>query len=161
MQDTSVALLTAVLAIALASLVLFRRRAVLVDFEWSCPPEATGGWRGELLDAPSIHAIPGKITAYDPATGYRLATYDAASPASVTAHIDKAVAAATAWSRTTFEQRRAVMRSLLAFCLRETDALSRVACRDSGKTSAYSPCRRVMLHLTLVQWSMQPLARSS
>ena len=41
------------------------------------------------------------------------------------------------WSKTTFEQRRAVLRSLLDFVLENQEDICRVGCRDTGKTSEF------------------------
>jgi acyl-CoA reductase-like NAD-dependent aldehyde dehydrogenase len=39
------------------------------------------------------------------------------------------------WSKTSFEERRAVLRSLLNFILENQEAICQVGCRDTGKTS--------------------------
>lgn len=72
---------------------------------------------------------------YDPSTAYHLGNVPSPTPAQVHDAYQRAEAAQKKWAKTTFEQRRAVLRSLLEFVLDNQEAICRVDCRDTGKTS--------------------------
>jgi Aldehyde dehydrogenase family len=87
------------------------------------------------LEPPSV--LPGYdyITCWDPATGVHLDTLPADSVEDIIGKIDLAKRAQLEWSQSTFSDRRRVLRSLLAWLVREQEICARVACRDTGKTS--------------------------
>ena len=66
---------------------------------------------------------------------YHLQTLPLLSAGQVAAQIDSVAFAGTAWSKTSFAHRKMLMRSLKAWVIRDMDAICRVACRDTGKTS--------------------------
>lgn len=76
------------------------------------------------------------ITAFDPATGYHLATVSADTPEDIAQKIEWSKEAQKSWKTTTFTQRRRVMRTLLKWLVDNQDACARMACRDTGKTCA-------------------------
>lgn len=75
------------------------------------------------------------ITSYDPATAYHLDTMLADSPVDITKKIADAYEAQKGWARTSFHDRRRVMRSLKKWLVENQEVCAKVACRDTGKTS--------------------------
>src|SRR5260370_24552421 len=75
------------------------------------------------------------VTCYDPASGLHLDTLPMDTPADVTAKINLAKEAQSEWAISSWNDRRRVLRSLLAWLVKEQEICARVACRDTGKTS--------------------------
>ena len=49
--------------------------------------------------------------------------------------VRKAEQASHTWRRSTYAQRRQVLRSLLDWTLKNKEAIAQICCRDTGKTS--------------------------
>lgn len=81
-------------------------------------------------------ALPGRryITSFDPATGLHIGTFMADNEDEIQRKIKSAASAQKKWKRTTFTQRRRVVRSLMKWLVDNQEVCARVACRDSGKT---------------------------
>ena len=77
------------------------------------------------------------VTGYDPATGLHLGTYLADNEAEIEAKIRRVQHAQRTWKKTTFQQRRRVVRSLKKWLVENQDVCARVACRDTGKTCKF------------------------
>lgn len=80
------------------------------------------------------------ITNFDPATGYHLGTYMADSVEDIERKIQKVSVAQKEWRRTTFADRRRVVRSLKKWLVEHQEVCARTACRDTGKTREYLYC---------------------
>lgn len=76
------------------------------------------------------------ITCYDPATSLHLGTFLADSGDVIIEKIQKAEVAQLSWRETPFAERRRVVRSLMKWLVNNKEVCARVACRDTGKTSA-------------------------
>lgn len=74
------------------------------------------------------------IRCYAPATGRFLGHVAPTTRTEIDEAIDKAHVAQERWARTSFEQRRQVLRTLLRFILDNKEEICRIACLDSGKT---------------------------
>jgi acyl-CoA reductase-like NAD-dependent aldehyde dehydrogenase len=74
-----------------------------------------------------------KIQCFDPSTKQRLGDVVAMTPAQVHDVCVKAAAAQKTWSKTTFAQRRAVLRTIQKYIVHHIDDICRVSTRDSGK----------------------------
>ena len=70
----------------------------------------------------------------DPATGERLGSVPVMDRAAVVAAVQRGRAAQPAWAATSFAERRAVLKDILARVVAEQASISRLAVRDSGKT---------------------------
>ncbi len=81
-----------------------------------------------------VPASASTITCRDPATGERLGEVPVMDRAAVVAAVARARAAQPAWAATSFAERRAVLRAVLAAVVERQEELSRLAVRDSGKT---------------------------
>lgn len=90
----------------------------------------------EMEDVAPAMVIPGRryITSFDPATGLHIGTFMADNEDEIQRKIKSAASAQKKWKRTTFTQRRRVVRSLMKWLVDNQEVCARVACRDSGKT---------------------------
>ena len=76
---------------------------------------------------------PGFIQCYDPATRQRLGEVKAMTAADVHEFCVKAKIAQEKWAKTTFAQRRQVLRTIQKYVVHHVEDICRVASRDSGK----------------------------
>ncbi|KOS19831.1 putative aldehyde dehydrogenase-like protein [Escovopsis weberi] len=94
------------------------------------------------------------IQCYNPATGEVLGSV----PSHSKEGIDRAVAAAAeaqrAWASTSFDERRAVLRSMLQFVLEHAHDICRVAAADSGKTMADASLGEILVTAEKLQWTI-------
>lgn len=118
----------------------------------NCPHRSS--WTSQVITNPSIHShletpslLPSTasadskrsyITAYAPASAQHLATIPSASREDISEKIGRAVEAQKGWRNSGWARRRRVLRTLLEFTVREMEALSKMASRDSGKTRKFS-----------------------
>lgn len=86
---------------------------------------------------PPAH-IPNRryITCYDPATSLYLGTFLADDAVVIGEKIGMAGRAQHSWKQSSFADRKRVIRSLLKWLVDNKEDCARVACRDTGKTSA-------------------------
>ncbi|KAL6874903.1 ALDH-like protein [Trichoderma novae-zelandiae] len=100
--------------------------------------------------------IPGSpaIQCYAPATGQFLGLVDPTTEDG----IDRAVAAAAeaqkAWAETTFDQRKAVLRSLMKYVMDNAEHICRVAGLDSGKTMVDAQLGEILVTVEKIQWTL-------
>ena len=81
-----------------------------------------------------VDSEPNRLQCYDPATAQHLGSVELMSKERVEEIIAKAREAQKQWSKSTFEERRAVMRCILQYYIKHTEDICRVSVRDSGKT---------------------------
>ena len=74
------------------------------------------------------------IPCSDPATGEALGEVPALTPDQVRERIARARRAQASWAKTSFAERRKVLRHLLEMLLEQADTLCEQICRDAGKT---------------------------
>ena len=77
------------------------------------------------------------ITSFDPATGLHIGSFLADNEEEIERKIKLAQQAQRTWKKTTFQQRRRVVRSLLKWLVDNQEVCARVACRDTGKTCQF------------------------
>lgn len=79
---------------------------------------------------------PGReyITSYDPATAFHLDTLPADNEQDITRKIELAKKAQPSWAKSSFADRRKVMRSLKKWLVDNQETCAKVAARDTGKT---------------------------
>src|SRR5260221_9933860 len=77
------------------------------------------------------------ITSFDPATGLHIGSFLADNEEEIERKIRVVQQAQRTWKKTTFQQRRRVIRSLLKWLVDNQEACARVACRDTGKTCQF------------------------
>jgi hypothetical protein len=111
----TLAIVTLVLGIILQQTLL---KPSLPSLHIPLPLQAQPGWRGKVLEKPSITVNDGSaIQCYCPATGQLLDTIRAASKGDVDIAIQRAKAAQLTWCKTSFKERAKVLTVLLKFIL--------------------------------------------
>ncbi|TCD64319.1 Meiotic Sister-Chromatid recombination aldehyde dehydrogenase [Steccherinum ochraceum] len=131
------------------------------------PPEHIGPtWDAPKIDSPRLesheldptlrppqYATERKyITCYDPATSYHLDTIMADDAPTIAAKIDRAGAAQADWSKTTFRERKRVMRSLKKWLVDNQATAAKVAARDTGKTLLDAALGEILVTCTKLDW---------
>ncbi|KAI9890654.1 MAG: Meiotic Sister-Chromatid recombination aldehyde dehydrogenase [Vezdaea aestivalis] len=154
---TLVAILTS-LAAALVAWKLFQtpKEPGPISYFVQSPPECGPGWTGQILDDPSlkIHGSSA-IRCYAPASGQLLGVVDAASPGSIDRAVAKARLAQESWRKTSFKQRRHVLRTLLSFLLKNQSEIATTACLDSGKTMVDASFGEILVTAEKLQWTIR------
>ena len=97
-------------------------------------------------------SAPLTIDCYNPATGEPLGSVPAASPEDVQAALARARVAQQHWGRSSFKQRRAVLRHILEHVLEHADELCDEIVRDSGKTYENAMLGEVMPVSSKLTW---------
>jgi acyl-CoA reductase-like NAD-dependent aldehyde dehydrogenase len=126
-----------------------------VEFSVPTPEQCVPGWIGQELDQPAIK-VPGStaIQCYAPATGQFLGLVNPTTPDGIDRILTKAAATQKEWSKTTFSQRRRVLKSLLKFVLDNQETIARVACLDSGKTRIDAIFGELLVTAEKLQWTI-------
>lgn len=104
---------------------------------------------------PSIKADNGHIQCYSPATGRLLEVQKPASAHDIDTAIEKAAEAQKEWARTTFKQRRKVLRTLMRYILKNQDLIARAACLDSGKTKVDASLGEILVTVEKINWLLK------
>ncbi|KAI4215512.1 MAG: hypothetical protein LQ351_001981 [Letrouitia transgressa] len=93
----------------------------LVDFAITAPEQIDPGWKGEVLEKPSIKVSgSSSIQCYNPANGQLLRKVNPTTPDGIERAIARATEAQKKWAQTTFSQRRRVLRSMLKYVVPTT-----------------------------------------
>ncbi|MGB1581949.1 MAG: aldehyde dehydrogenase family protein, partial [Nevskiales bacterium] len=95
------------------------------------------------------------IDCFNPATGEKLGSLPAASPADVAAAITAAQQAQKAWAQSSFKQRRAVLGHLLDYILEQADTICNAVVEDSGKTHENAMLGEIMTVCNKIRWLMK------
>ncbi|WP_434421387.1 aldehyde dehydrogenase family protein [Nannocystis pusilla] len=115
----------------------------------------------------SLAAARSTIPCSDPATGESLGEVPAMDRAEVQARLERARVAQAAWAKTSFAQRRRVVRRILQHLLDHTDELCRLISRDSGKTlenatvEMWPICEMLRWNLAHAEQALKPQKASS
>jgi acyl-CoA reductase-like NAD-dependent aldehyde dehydrogenase len=104
----------------------------------------------------------------NPATGERMGEVLVMTPDDVRRVVERARRAQPRWARTSFRERRAVLRDLLDVILARQEEISRLAVRDSGKTMVdaamgeiFPVCEKIRYVLEHGEKDLAPERRSS
>lgn len=119
------------------------------------PDEAKPHWKGKRLYPPisiRIPEEPTKIQSYCPSTGQYLGTFNATSREEIDVQIKRAKVAQEKWAKSSFTLRRQVLKSLSRFIIDHQEEITRVACRDSGKTKLDALMGEIMVTLEKINW---------
>ncbi|KAL9102863.1 MAG: hypothetical protein Q9163_002044 [Psora crenata] len=154
-----------------------------VKFSVPIPEQCSPSWKAEILQEPSIKT-PGSsaIRCYCPANGRLLGLVNAATPDGIDRAVGKAKEAQLQWAKTTFKQRRRVLRTLLQYdhfslyrrrtlpweflsidvhnaecryVLDHQDSIATVACLDSGKTKVDAALGEILVTVEKLKWTIQ------
>ncbi len=108
------------------------------------------------------------IECHDPATGDLLAYVPVVTRDEVVACVRRARSLQPAWARTSFAERRAVLRDVLEYIVGHQEDICRVAARDSGKTmvdaamgEVFPVCEKLRYVLAHGERDLSPERRSS
>lgn len=108
------------------------------------------------MDKPSIRSETDyRIQCYAPTTGAFLGTVTPAYPEDIDASIRAASVAQEAWAKTTFDERRKVLRTLMRFILANQDTITAVCCLDSGKTKIDAALGEILVTVEKIKWVLQ------
>ncbi|PNS14769.1 hypothetical protein CAC42_1998 [Sphaceloma murrayae] len=126
-----------------------------VDYNVPVPKECSPSWEGEVLSDPSIK-IAGStaVQCYCPATGESLGIVNPATPDSIDRVVARAQEAHVEWAKTTFSQRRRVLKTLLGFLLSHQDDIVTAACLDSGKTKVDALFGEILVTAEKLKWTI-------
>jgi acyl-CoA reductase-like NAD-dependent aldehyde dehydrogenase len=113
-------------------------------------------WTGPQLTAPHLHSeSKDTITSYDPSNGLHIASYPSLSSSQVKYQVSSATRASKTWSKTTFAQRRQVLRSLYTWIIDNKESIAQVCVRDTGKTMVDASLGEVLTTLEKLRWMIE------
>lgn len=108
----------------------------------------------KILEVPSIKTEGSTaIQCYAPATGLFLGFVNPQSPDSIDRAISKAQEAQKQWSKTSFSERRKVLRCIQAHIIKNQEQICRVACLDSGKTMVDAMLGEILVTVEKLNWT--------
>jgi acyl-CoA reductase-like NAD-dependent aldehyde dehydrogenase len=109
----------------------------------------------KTIEHPGIK-VPGSsaIQCYAPATGQFLGLVNPVTAEGIDRCIASAAEAQREWAKTTFAQRKAVLRSLLQYVLDNGEEICRIAGLDSGKTLVDAQLGEVLVTAERLQWTL-------
>lgn len=156
LEPRTIASTAAVLATVWLLHFLLRRDAErAVEFTVPTPEQCKPDWQGKVLAEPAIKVSGSTaIQCYAPATGQLLGIVNPVTPDGIDRLVAKATAAQAEWAKTTFAQRRRVLKTLLKFVLDKQDELVRAACLDSGKTRVDALFGEVLVTVEKLKWTI-------
>ncbi|AET38682.1 meiotic recombination directing protein Ecym_3183 [Eremothecium cymbalariae DBVPG len=127
-----------------------------VKFQMPIPEQAQKHWKGKRLSNPSLSDPQQRnfIQCYCPATGQFLGTYKSMDKNDIDEVIKKAADGQESWCHTSFEQRIQVLLTLHEYILANQESLTRVACRDSGKTMLDASMGEILVTLEKLKWTV-------
>ncbi|KAI2614955.1 ALDH-like protein [Hypoxylon sp. NC1633] len=110
----------------------------------------------KILDDPTLK-VSGTtaIQCYNPATGQFLGYVNPSTPAGIDRAIAQAAAAQEKWAKTTFGERRKVLRTMLQYVLDNQELICRVSCQDSGKTMVDAQLGEILVTAEKLQWTIK------
>ncbi|KAF2464915.1 ALDH-like protein [Lindgomyces ingoldianus] len=136
-------------------LVLRKDLEAPVPYDVAPPAQIQPGWRGEVLDEPSLKVSGSSvIQCYAPATGASLGLVNPSTADGIDRAIAKAKEAQVEWAKTTFAQRRKVLKTMLKFVLENQETIARVACLDSGKTMVDASLGEILVTAEKLKWTI-------
>ena len=142
---------------ALASYIFFRlwraSRFDGVPYMVPIPKQAQKGWKGEVMTNPSITSNSNYlIQCYAPATGVSLGTVAPAYPEDIDAAIKASAVAQELWAKTSWDERRKFLRTLLRHILENQDSIAAAACLDSGKTKIDAALGEILVTVEKIKY---------
>ncbi|KAF1832125.1 ALDH-like protein [Decorospora gaudefroyi] len=127
-----------------------------VKYAVETPAQAKPGWKGEVLEKAGLKVSGSSlIQCYAPATGEALGRINPSTADGIDRAIAKARAAQVQWAKTSFRQRRKVLRSMLKFILANQEAIAGVACLDSGKTMVDASLGEILVTVEKLRWTLK------
>ncbi|KAK7946638.1 uncharacterized protein PG986_010959 [Apiospora aurea] len=122
---------------------------------YTVPPPRYPEGEPEILVSPSIKVSGSSaVRCYSPATGQLLGLVNPSTPAGIDRAIEAAATAQAKWAKTTFAQRRAVLKTLLQHVLDNQEQICRVSSLDSGKTMLDAQLGEILVTTEKLQWTI-------
>ncbi|KAI1300433.1 Aldehyde/histidinol dehydrogenase [Xylaria venustula] len=119
-------------------------------------PPPTLPEESKVLEDPKIKTSgTTAIQCYAPATGQFLGFVNPSTPAGLDRAIAQAAAAQEKWAKTSFAERRRVLRSMLQHILDNQEQICRVSSLDSGKTMVDAQLGEIMVTAEKLQWTIK------
>lgn len=153
-SDNFTVLFTGISALFLTRVILLRRVVPSIDVPLTEAEAVTGyDYFGPATDMELvIDSEPDRLQCYDPATAQHLGSVPIVPAQEVVRRIAAAKAAQKEWAKSSFEERRHVLRILLKYILDHQDDIVRVAVRDSGKTMLGASFGEILPSCEKIQW---------
>ncbi|KAK5415651.1 Meiotic Sister-Chromatid recombination aldehyde dehydrogenase [Exophiala xenobiotica] len=132
----------------------------VVRFSVPVPPQLRSDWglKDEPAEQPPHEDIirNGRIYPQCPADGRPLGPpIDPATDSAVDSAISSATQAQLQWSRTSFSERRRVLRTLLRYILDHQEEIVAACCLDSGKTKIDACFGEILVTVEKLQWTIK------
>ncbi|KXJ94000.1 Aldehyde/histidinol dehydrogenase [Microdochium bolleyi] len=110
-----------------------------------------------ILNKPTLKSSGGStaIQCYAPATGQFLGYVNPSTPAGLDRAIAQASEAQKTWAKTTFAERRRVLRTMLQYVLDNAEQICRVSSLDSGKTMLDAQLGEILVTAEKLQWTLK------
>ncbi|KAF2017347.1 Aldedh-domain-containing protein [Aaosphaeria arxii CBS 175.79] len=126
-----------------------------VPYNVTAPEQVKSGWKGEILKEPSLKVSGSSLVqCYCPATGESLGRVNPSTTDGIDRAIAKAKEAQVQWAKTTFAERRKVLKTMLKFVLENQETIARVACLDSGKTMVDASLGEILVTAEKLKWTI-------
>lgn len=93
-----------------------------------------------------------RVHCYEPATMHYLGCVPASNKDDVREHVKQARLAQSVWARSSFKQRRKLLRVLLKYILENQELICQVSSRDSGKTLVDAVLGEIMTTCEKITW---------
>ncbi|KAH6618840.1 Aldehyde/histidinol dehydrogenase [Boeremia exigua] len=124
-----------------------------VPYHVTPPEQAQPGWKGQVLQEPTLKVSGSSlIQCYAPATGEALGRVNPSTADDIDRAIAKAKEAQVQWAKTTFAERRKVLKTMLKFILENQETIARVACLDTGKTMVDAALGEILVTTEKLRW---------
>ncbi|KAI1392067.1 ALDH-like protein [Hypoxylon trugodes] len=109
-----------------------------------------------ILDKPSVKAEGSSaIQCYNPATSQLLGFVNPSTPAGIDRAIAQAATAQEKWAKTSFSERRKVLRTMLQYVLDNQEQICRVSSMDSGKTMIDAQLGEILVTAEKLEWTIK------
>ncbi|KAI1806928.1 Aldedh-domain-containing protein [Daldinia bambusicola] len=110
----------------------------------------------KILDNPTVK-VSGTtaIQCYAPATGQFLGFVNPSTPDGIDRAIAQAAAAQEQWAKTTFSERRKVLRTMLQHVLDNQEQICQVSSLDSGKTMLDAQLGEILVTAEKLEWTIK------
>ena len=126
-----------------------------VDFTVPTPEQLEPSWNGKTLEKPTIKVSGSTaIQCYAPATAQFLGLVNPTTSDGIDRIVAKAADAQNDWAKTTFSDRRRVLKTLLKYILDNQETIARAACLDSGKTRVDALFGEILVTAEKLQWTI-------
>ena len=133
----------------------FSDEVLVLDLEFPSEIRPDFEFSGTVKDQDLDFKANMLIHNYDPATGRSLGSSRVTDPAEVKMIVERARVAQKEYKNTTFQQRRAILSTLLDFIVRHQSELCQLSCLDSGKTIIDAGFGEILTTCEKLRWTIE------